>query len=71
MLKIFQVVHVSGTSRVCFRFTHKYSKKNFTRLKFIKNIRIIPGYLKAHDKFNRIQFLSQWLSEDKNKFHLK
>ena len=71
MLKIFQVVHVSGTSRVSFRFTHKYSKRNFTRLKFIKNIRIIPGYFKAHDKFNQIQFLSQWLSEDKNKFQLK
>ena len=71
MLKVFQVVHVTGTSRVSFRFTHKSSKRNFTRLKFIKNIRIIPGYFKAHDKFNQIQFLSQWLSEDKNKFHLK
>ena len=71
MLKIFQVVLVTGTSRVSFRFTHKSSKRNFTRLKFIKNIRIIPGYFKAHDKFNQIQFLSQWLSEDKNKFHLK
>ena len=62
MLKIFQVVHVSGTSRGSFRFTHKSSKRNFTRLKFIKNIRIIPGHFKAHDKFNQIQFLSQWLT---------
>ena len=45
MLKIFQVVHVTGTSRVSFRFTHKSSKRNFTRLNFIKNIRIIPGFV--------------------------
>ena len=53
MLKIFQVVHVTGTSRVSFRFTHKSSKRNFTRLKFIKNIHIIPGYFKVHDKLIR------------------
>ena len=53
MLKIFQVVHVSGTSRVSFHFTHKSSKRNFTRLKFIKNIHIIPGYFKVHDKLIR------------------
>ena len=71
MLKILQVVHMSGASRVSFRFTHKSSKKNFTRLKFIENILIIPGHFKALDKFNQIQFLSQRLSEDKNNFHLK
>ena len=58
MWKKFQVVHVSGTSSVSFPDTHKSLKWNFMRLKFINKIRIIPGYLKAHDIFSQIQFLS-------------
>ena len=27
------------------------------RLNFITNVGIIPGYFKAHDKFNQIQLL--------------
>ena len=57
MSKIFQVVHVSGASRVSFRFIYKSSKKIFMRLNFITNVGIIPGYFKAHDKFNQIQLL--------------
>ena len=46
------------------------SKRNFTRLKFIK-IGSIPGCFKVYDKFSQMQFLSQLKSEDKNKFHFK
>ena len=43
-LKIFQVVHVSGTSRKI--------KKEFYQVEIYQKIGTIPGYFKGYDKFS-------------------